>query len=181
MSIETSAIGGVYAADPIHSSVTFAVRYMGVSTFRAGFDRISAKFEGRPNGANLSGSADVDSISIQRPEQFRAHVLGDEFFAADAHPQITFSANDVMLLSDGTASVNGSMTIRGNTQPLVARGRWSRPAADPTGKTRSHLELEATLNRRDYGLKWNVLLPDGGSALADEVTITAELALVAEG
>ena len=54
-------------------------------------------------------------------------------------------------------------------------------SADPTGKARSHLELEATLNRRDYGLKWNVLLPDGGSALADEVTITAELALVAEG
>lgn len=57
----------------------------------------------------------------------------------------------------------------------------SPPAADPTGKTRPHLELEATLNRRDYGLEWNVPLPDGGSALADEVTITVELALVAEG
>ena len=180
MSTETTSIHGVYAADPIHSSVTFAVKYMGVSTFRAGFDRISAKLEGRPDGAALIGSADVDSISIHNPEQFRAHVLGEEFFAADAHPQITFTASDVGLARDGTATVNGALTIKGNTRPLTARGTWSPPAADPTGRTRSHLELEASVNRRDYGLTWDAPLPSGGSALADEVTMNVELALVGQ-
>lgn len=180
MSTETSSISGVYAADPIHSSVSFAVKYMGVSTFRAGFDRVKAKLEGRPDGVALIGSADVDSISIHAPEQFRAHVLGEEFFAADAHPQITFTANDVVLAEDGAATVTGLMTIKRHTRPITAHGTWSRPAADPTGKTRSHLGLEARVNRRDYGLTWDAPLPNGGSALADEVTITVELALVAQ-
>lgn len=180
MSTKTSSISGVYAADPIHSSVTFAVKYMGVSTFKAGFDRISAKLEGRPDGVALIGSADVDSISIRSPEQFRAHVLGDEFFAAEAHPQVTFTASDVVLAEDGTATVTGVMTIKGNMRPVTAHGTWSPPVADPTGKTRSHLELEARVNRRDYGLTWDAPLPNGDSALADEVTITVELALVAQ-
>jgi polyisoprenoid-binding protein YceI len=128
----------------------------------------------------LIGSADVESISIHRPEQFRAHVLGEEFFAADTHPQITFTANEVVLAEDSTATVTGHMTIKGNTQPVTAHGTWSRPAADPTGKTRSHLKLQARLNRGDYGLTWDASPPNGGSALADEVTITVELALVAE-
>ena len=180
MTTETSPIRGVFNADPIHSSVGFAVRYMGVSTFRATFDTLSAKLAGGPDGVRLIGAVDVESVSIHAPEQFRAHVLGEEFFAADAHPQITFTASDVELNEDGTAAVRGSLTIKGNTRSIVAQGQWSPPASDPTGKARSHLALEAALNRRDYGLTRDAQLPSGGSALADEVTITVELALVAQ-
>jgi polyisoprenoid-binding protein YceI len=180
MSTRTTSLSGSYAADPIHSSVGFAVRYMGVSTFRATFDTVSARLEARPDGVALTGAADVESVSIHAPERFRAHVLGEEFFAADAHPQITFSAGEVMLHEDGTATVHGALTIKGTTQPVTANGNWSSPAPDPTGQSRSHLALEATINRRDYGITWDAPLPNGGSAWADEVTIKVELALVAQ-
>ena len=180
MKVQAPPIGGRYAADPIHSSVGFAVRYMGVSTFRGTFDAVSAKLEGRPDGVALTGSAEVESISIRTPEQFRAHVLGDEFLAAGAHPLITFTARDLVLGEDGAATVTGSLTIKGNTRPVTAHGMWSPPTPDPTGKTRAHLALEATVNRREYGITWDAPLPNGGNALADEVTITVELALVAQ-
>jgi polyisoprenoid-binding protein YceI len=178
MSSNTTSISGVYAADPIHSSFGFAVKYMGVSTFRGTLDNVTAKLEASSGAVALTGAAEVESVSIRSPEQFRAHVLGEQFFAADAHPQITFSSKDVVLSDDGTATVDGQLTIKGITRPVTARGTWSPPAADPTGKTRSHLTLETTINRRDYGITWDAPLPNGGSALADEVTITAELALV---
>jgi len=76
--------------------------------------------------------------------------------------------------------VNGALTIKGFTRPIIAHGTWSPPAADPTGKTRSHLALETAVNRRDYGISWDAPLPNGASALADEVTISVELALVAQ-
>jgi polyisoprenoid-binding protein YceI len=78
MSTETSPIRGVFTTDPIHSSVGFAVKYMGVSTFRASFDRLSAKLAGGRDGVELIGAADVESVSIHAPEQFRAHVLGED-------------------------------------------------------------------------------------------------------
>jgi polyisoprenoid-binding protein YceI len=180
MNTYTTPISGTYVADPIHSSVGFAVKYMGVSTFRGTLDTVSAKLESGPDGIELTGAAEVASISIRTPEQFRAHVLGEQFFAADAHPQIAFRSQDVTLDEDGTATVDGELTIRGVTRPVTARGAWSPAAADPTGKMRSHLALETTINRREYGITWDAPLPSGGSALADEVTITAELALVAK-
>ena len=180
MNIYTSPISGTYAADPIHSSFGFAVKYMGVSTFRGTLAKVVATLEAGPGEIALTGAAEVQSISIRTPEQFRAHVLGEQFFAADAHPEITFNSSDVVLDEDGTATVTGSLTIKGTTRPVTAHGTWSAPGADPAGKTRSHLALETTINRRDYGITWDAPLPTGGSALADEVTITAELALVAK-
>ena len=34
------------------------------------------------------------------------------------------------------------------------------------------------MNRRDFGIDWSMDLPSGEPALADDVTITANLALV---
>jgi polyisoprenoid-binding protein YceI len=180
MNTYTSQITGTFAADPIHSTFGFAVKYMGVSTFRGTLDTVTARLEAGPGGVTLTGAADVESISIHGPEQFRAHVLGEEFFDAGTYPQITFASSDVVLDHDGTATVNGALTIKGTTRRVTAHGTWSAGAADPTGKIRSHLALEATVNRRDYGITWDAALPNGGSALADEVTITVELALVAQ-
>ncbi|MBV9534583.1 MAG: YceI family protein [Solirubrobacterales bacterium] len=179
MGTNATPIIGIYAADPIHSSAGFAVKYMGVSTFRATFDRLNATLKGGSDGITLEGAAEVDSISIHSPEQFRANVLGPEFFDAEARPQITFTASEVLLSDDGIALVRGALTIKGNTRQIVAQGTWSPPASDSSGKTRSHLGLEATINRRDFGIIWDAPLPSGGTALADEVTITVELALVA--
>lgn len=75
MSTQTSPISGSYAADPIHSSFGFAVKYMGVSTFRGTLDKVTAKLDAGPDGVALIGAAEVESISIRTPEQFRAHVL----------------------------------------------------------------------------------------------------------
>lgn len=180
MSTYTTPVSGTYAADPIHSSFGFAVRAMGVSTFRGTLDNVTATLEAGPDGVALTGGAEVESISIRTPEQFRAHVLGEQFFDAVAHPQVTFSANEVVLGDDGAATVSGALTIRGITLPVTARGSWTAPAVDPMGRTRAHLALETTVNRRDYGMTWDAPLPNGGSGLADDVTITAELALVAK-
>jgi len=48
------------------------------------------------------------------------------------------------------------------------------------GKTRAHVQLEATIDRTDFGINWNAPLPSGGNALANEVTLTVDLALVAD-
>lgn len=180
MSTYTSPIAGTYAADPIHSSFGFAVKYMGGATYRGTFDKVSAKLEAGPSGASLTGFAEVDSISIRSPEPFRAHVLGNDFFTAAEHPEITFTSDELVLDEDGSATVNGELTIRGTSCPVRARGSWTPPVADPTGKRRANLALEATVSRRDYGITWDVRMPDGSPALADEVTLTVDLFLVAQ-
>jgi polyisoprenoid-binding protein YceI len=169
-----TALRGTYTADPVHSSFGFAVRYQGVSLFRGTLDEVEATLtDGR-----LEGRAKVESISIRTPEQFRAHVLSPEFFDAANHPTVDFASGDVELGEDGTAKVEGELTIKGITRPITAAGTWIAPEADAFGNTRGHLNLEAVIDRTEFDMNWNAPLPSGGKALANDVTLTVELSLV---
>jgi polyisoprenoid-binding protein YceI len=176
MSTATAGITGTFTADPVHSSFGFAVRYQGVSIFRGTLDEVTATLaDGR-----LEGAATVESISIRAPEQFRAHVLSDEFFAAETHPEVRFTSSSLDLREDGTAVVEGELTIKGITRPVTANGTWRAPEADAFGNTRAHLALEAQVDRTEFDMHWNVPLPSGGKALANEVTLTVDISLVAQ-
>ena len=173
MSTTTTPLAGTYVADPIHSSFGFSVRYQGVSIFRGTLDEVDAKLvDGR-----LEGAAKVESISIRTPDQFRQHVLSEEFFDAANHPEVLFSADDVELREDGTASVKGELTIKGITHPVEASGAWNAPAGDAFGNTRAHVQLEGVVDRTAYDMNWNMSLPSGAPALANDVTLTVELSL----
>jgi polyisoprenoid-binding protein YceI len=167
-------LAGTYTADPIHSSFAFAVRYQGVSLFKGSLADVDAKLV----DGKLEGAAKVDSISIRTPEQFRAHVLSAEFFDAAKHPTVDFVSSDVELNEDGTAKVEGELTIKGITRPITAAGTWIAPEADAFGNTRGHLNLEAVIDRTEFDMNWNAPLPSGGKALANDVTLTVELSLV---
>src|SRR3954470_2696294 len=173
MTTAATALSGTYNADPVHSSFGFAVRYQGVSLFKGTLNEVAATLvDGR-----LEGTAKVESISIRTPEQFRAHVLSAEFFYAENHPEVKFVSDSLELGEDGTAKVAGELTIKGITKPVTAAGTWIAPAADAFGNTRGHLNLEAVIDRSQFNMNWNMPLPSGGNALANEVTLTVDLSL----
>ena len=170
----TPLLAGNYNADPVHSSFGFAVRYQGVSLFKGTLDGVAATL----TDSRLEGTAQVESISIRTPDQFRQHVLSAEFFDAANHPEVTFTSNDLDLREDGTATVAGELTIKGITRPVEATGTWIAPAADAFGNRRGHLNLEAVIDRTEFDMNWNMALPSGGNVLANDVTLTVELSLV---
>jgi polyisoprenoid-binding protein YceI len=173
MSTATYPLAGRYQADPVHSSFAFAVKHMGVNTFRGTLSDVDASLD---DGV-LEGRAKVESISIVNPPEFRAHVLGEEFFDAERHPEVEFRSEAVDLADDGTATVRGELTIKGITREVVATGTWSGPAESPMGTVVAALELTAELDRTDYGMTWNAPLPKGGNILAERVTLSVHLEL----
>jgi polyisoprenoid-binding protein YceI len=174
MTTAAAPLSGTYTVDPVHSSFGFAVRYQGVSIFKGTLDEVQATLaDGR-----LEGAAKVESISVRTPEQFRAHILSAEFFDAENHPEVTFTSSSLELNDDGTARAEGELTIKGITNPVVAAGTWQAPAGDAFGNTRGHLNLEAVIDRSKWDFNWNMPLPNGQGALANDVTLTVELSLV---
>jgi polyisoprenoid-binding protein YceI len=174
MTTAATALSGTYNADPVHSSFGFAVRYQGVSLFKGTLDEVNATLaDGR-----LEGTAKVESISIRTPEQFRAHVLSGEFFDAENHPEVKFASSSIDVADDGTATVQGELTIKGITKPVEAKGTWTEPSADAFGNTRAHLNLEAIIDRSAWDMNWNMELPSGGKVLSNDVTLIVELSLV---
>ena len=82
------------------------------------------------------------------------------------------------LAGDGTAEVPGELTIKGITQPVVARGTFVAPVQDIYGGLRCALDLTTTIDRRAFGLTWQAQLPNGGDVVSWDVEVTVHLELV---
>ena len=167
---------GTWNVDATHSQVGFAVDYMG-GTFRGSFSPVEATLEVAEDGSvELEGSAQAAAIHIL-DENLTTHLLSPDFFDAERTPGISFSAGDVT--RDGNnVVVDGELTIKGTAKPVELKGTITEPIADPYGKSRIGLTLTTTIDRTAFGLNWNNPLPSGEPALANDVTLTAELFLV---
>ncbi|MDQ2630869.1 MAG: YceI family protein [Actinomycetota bacterium] len=169
---------GTWGVDPVHSSVNFAVKHNGVTTFRSGFERYEARLSGG-EGARLEGTVDVDSIQIDE-EMLKGHLLSPEFFDVQRFPQLRFASSEFSVDEGGNLRVRGELEIHGEKREVEATGRFAQLGGDLEGKERVGLSIEATVDRRDFGLDWQAELPSGGEVLDYAVTISVDLELVGE-
>src|SRR5437764_12183205 len=94
--IKTFDPTGTWAADPVHSNVSFEVGYAGVNTFRGGFNEFTATL----SGETLEGSAKVASVDV-KDEQLNGHLQTPDFFDAQRFPEISFKATGLKRLEGG--------------------------------------------------------------------------------
>ena len=171
---ETKAVpAGTWTVDKVHSAVGFAVDYL-AGTFTGSF----SDFDASVSDGVLRGSAKVASVQVKDPN-LEAHLQAPDFFDAERHPELTFESKDIKVEGDEVA-IDGEITIKGHSEPVAITGVISEPIADPYGGERFGLKLEATIDRDKFGISWNNPLPSGDKALANEVTILAELQLSKE-
>jgi polyisoprenoid-binding protein YceI len=169
----TKLPAGTWQLDGVHSSVGFEVPYL-IATFKGQFTDVSAKLSVAEDGsAELRGETPVSSIRVQ-DENLSGHLLSPDFFDAEQHPKLSFSARDITI-EDGTVIAKGDLTIKGVTHEVEARGTLSGPALDAYGQERVALVLRSTIDRTAFGIEWNAPLPNGEPALANDVTIVTEL------
>jgi polyisoprenoid-binding protein YceI len=165
---------GTWVLDPVHSSIGFAVPYSGIGTFRGTFEDFDAKLvDGRLEGVAKVGSVKVDD------ENLAGHLQSPDFFDAEQYPELRFVSRSIARDGD-RVSIEGELTLRGVTKPVEIAGTVTGPLENAYGQQRLGFDLETTVNRQDYGITWNMELPGGGQALADDVLITANIALVQE-
>jgi polyisoprenoid-binding protein YceI len=170
----TIAPAGTWAADPVHSNVSFEIGYAGVNTFRGSF----TDFEAALAGDSLEGTAKVASVDV-KDEQLNGHLQTPDFFDAARYPEIAFRAAGIRKGAGNAVEADGELTIKGVTRPVTLTGVVAAaPATDPFGRERLGLRLETTIDRTQYGVSWNAPNQSGGDYLADDVKLVAELALV---
>lgn len=172
---QTQIPAGTWTIDPVHSQVGFSVGYV-VGTFRGSFSPVEGTLVAGDGTTELNGKAQVTGIKVQ-DENLATHLLAPDFFDAERTPEIGFSATDVRRSGD-EVTVNGELTIKGITKPVELAGTVSDPVAHVDEKERIALTLETTIDRTQFDLNWNMPLPNGKQALANDVTLSAELYLV---
>ncbi len=166
-------LAGTYNVDLDHSTVGFKVKHMMISNVTGEFKKFSGSFvydDKHKRLEALSGVVDVNSIDTDNAKRDR-HLKSPDFFDAAKFPQMTLS---LIKVEGDTAYVK--LTIHGITKEVKMDLETSGMVIkDPWGNTRTGLSLSGSINRLEYGLKWNDLMETGGMIVGDKVKMIIEL------
>jgi polyisoprenoid-binding protein YceI len=140
---------GTWRVDPAHSRIGFAVKHLVIATARGAFGEFEGTLdldEGRAYGTVKAGSVDTN---IDRRDE---HLRSSDFFEVAEHPELRFESTEIRPLGEDTFEVEGELTIRGVTKPVVLRAELQGSEPDPWANERIALEVTGKLDRSDWGM-----------------------------
>jgi len=169
---------GVYNVDPSHSTIAFSARHLMVSKVRGRFTDFSGVITIAEQPLDSTVEAVVQTASITTNDDQRdAHLKSGDFLDVENHPTFVFRStsvrqdgNDYVLLAD--------VTIKGVTKAIEFELEYEGTEKDPWGGTRIGFSAEAEVNRKDFGMEWNVVLETGGLLVGEKVKITLDVEAV---
>jgi polyisoprenoid-binding protein YceI len=170
-----------YDIDPTHSSAHFKVRHLMISWVRGEFTKISGKVivdDANPAASSVTADIDVNSINTREPDRDK-HLLSADFLDAANYPAIKFQSTSVARDGNGEYKLNGNLTIRGISRPVVLEVDSVTPEIkDPWGFFRRGAAATTKINRKEFGAAFHQVLETGGVVVGDEVQISIDVEVV---
>jgi polyisoprenoid-binding protein YceI len=168
---------GTWNIDPAHSEVTFAIRHL-MSKVRGSFTAFSGQVVISEDLASSAATAEIQLSSVDTRNADRdAHLKSAEIFDIANHPAMTFTTKNVRE-EGGDYLLDGELSIRGVTRPVTLKVEFNGVGEDPWGGTRAGFSATTTINRKDWGLEFNVPMQGDKVLLGDKVDIQLEVQAV---
>lgn len=175
-----TTVTGTYQIDPAHSRLGFVARHAMVTKVRGQFTDFSGTLDlDEADPARSHAEVTVQMASIETGQAQRdEHLRGDDFFDVAANPVMTFRSTAAERTGDDTYRLTGDLTIKGVTRPVSIDIEYTGLVRDPFGNDRAGFEGRAVINRKDWGLGWNVALEAGGLLVSDKITLELDVAAI---
>ena len=172
-----------YQIDTAHSSAQFKVRHMMIANVKGEFDKVSGTVHfdpANPAASSVEASIDVATIST-RDEQRDGHLKSPDFLDVEKFPAITFKSKKVAPTGSDSLDVTGDLTIRGVTKEVkLSVEELTGEAKDPWGNMRRGATAKTRIDRKDFGMIFNVALEAGGFLVGDHVDLTIDVEMIAQ-
>jgi polyisoprenoid-binding protein YceI len=166
--------------DTAHSTIQFTVRHMVIAKVRGSFRKYSGTVsldEQDSTASSVSVLIDASSIDTN-VEQRDNHLRSADFFDVEKFPAINFQSTKVEKSSGDGLRVTGNLTLHGVTREVVLEAEQLGIRKDPSGNATVAFEAKTSIDRRDFGLKWNQALETGGVLVGEKVEISLEIEAV---
>jgi polyisoprenoid-binding protein YceI len=165
--------------DAGHTHIGFTGRHLMVATVRGQFEKFSGTVEFDEHDLTRSKAeiqieaASVNTHNTQRDEHFRSA----DFFDVEHYPSITFTSKRVIMQDENHGQLIGDLTIRNITREVVLEGEYGGVNQTPWNTYSAGFSLRGKVNRKDWGMSWNMVLAGGGLVAGDEITLAIDLEL----
>jgi len=168
-----------YEIDPVHSQVGFRIRHI-VSHVNGHFDDFAGKIDyDEKNPEALTASVTIKTASVNTAIAKRdEHLRSPDFFNAQKFPEMTFKTTGVKSAGNGKLEITGDLTLLGVTKPVTLHAEALGAANDQKGNSHAGFSATGTLNRKDYGMVFNMAMDKGGLMLGDDVELLIDIEAV---
>jgi polyisoprenoid-binding protein YceI len=167
-----------YQIDTQHSSAQFKVRHMMIANVKGEFDKVAGTVDydpANPAASKVEATVDVASVSTRETDRDN-HLKSPDFFDVAKYPHISFKSTGVAKDGAGAYKVAGDLTIRGVTKPVTLEVEsFTDEIKDPWGFMRRGATATARINRKDFGMEFNIPLDSGGFVVGDNIDITLDV------
>lgn len=170
-----------WQVDYAHTQITFWVRHMMVAKVTGQFDKFTIDIDvDEQNPENTRIEVQIEAASINTKTNDRDnHLRSADFLDAENHPYLTFKSKKLKMIDDSHAKLTGDLTIRGVSKEVTLDVEHFGQHPSPFGPfIAAGFNAHTKINRKDWGLTWNVALETGGVLVGDEITINIELELM---
>ncbi len=172
---------GTWELDPAHTSVEAVARHLMVTKVRGRFGSVSGTIHVADRIEDSWVEATIDAASIDTGNAQRdAHLRSPDFLDVENHPTIAFRSTRVARIGERDLRVEGNLTLRGATRPVVLGVTYEGLIGDTMGGTRTGFSARTELNREDFGMTWNQALETGGVVVGKTVQIELDIQAVAK-
>lgn len=174
-----------WTIDTSHSAANFAVRHLMVSTVRGTLGPVKGTvwYDGK-DVSSVRADVTIDAAGLNTANAGRDnHLRSADFFDVPNHPTITFKSTRVQPGTGGAFKLIGDLTMRGTTKEVVLDVEPPAAVVTMAGRNggaptyRTGTSATTTVNRFDYGLKWNNLMADSNAVVSADVRVTIDLEL----
>jgi len=166
--------------DSAHTRANFVAKHMMIANVHGQFNKVSGVVDfNETQPAKSSVDVQIESASIYTQEDKRdAHLRSADFLEVEKYPYLTFKSKKVQVTGDNTGRITGDLTIKDVTREVVLEVEYNGQSKSPWGTTNAGFSASTKINRKDWGLTWNVALETGGWLVGDEVKISIEAEIV---
>ncbi|MGY4719993.1 YceI family protein [Naumannella cuiyingiana] len=169
----TEQLTGSWQIDASHSEVAFTVRHL-MSKVRGTFTAFQGTIETPSDDltqASVQVRIDMSSVNTNN-EQRDGHLRSTDIFDVEKNPEMTFASTAITDNGDGDYTITGDLTINGTTRSVDLAAEYLGVDVDAYGVTRLGAEAKTQINRKDFGVDFNVPLDGGKVLLGDKLDIT---------
>jgi polyisoprenoid-binding protein YceI len=170
---------GTWKLDPYHTQVEFSAKHLGMMTVRGHFAEVTATGDIHPEQPERSTvEATINTASIRTHNEQRDNDLrSSNFLEVEKYPTITFKSTKIEPAGPDRYTLTGDLTIKGNTRPVTLNVVRYGEFNDPNMGHRIGYAAEGKINRKDFGMKFDMML-DGRFIVSNDVQINIEGELV---
>lgn len=171
----------VWNFDPAHSTISFSVRHMMVTTVRGTFSDFSGTLNfdaANPAASSVEANINIASVNTGVADRDN-HLRSADFFDAANFPTMTFKSTGLTLSDDSNGVLVGELTIHGTTKTVSINVEFLGENLNPFDQSkRVGFSGTTKINREDFGLTWNVALETGGVLVSKDIKIELDVQAV---